>query len=108
MTGNVKKLLIKRGFAKVDEVKGEVAAILKSEPKISIRRLSAMTGSSIFTVWRALKAIKFHPYCMLTIQKLETCDYKKCRKFCMEELENIEQDSNYLMNLMFSDEAHFH
>ena len=99
---------MKRGLTKVNEAKEEVAAVLKSNPKTSVRRLSSITGSSISTVWRALKAMKFHPYRMLRVQKLETCDYKKRRKFCMEELESIEEDSSHLMNLMFSDEAHFH
>uniref|UniRef100_A0A0N5C1S0 DDE_3 domain-containing protein n=1 Tax=Strongyloides papillosus TaxID=174720 RepID=A0A0N5C1S0_STREA len=95
-------------FAKIDEAKEEVAAVLKSNLKTSVRRLSSITGSSISTMWRALKAMKFHPYRMLRVQKLETRDYEKSRKFCMEELKSIEENSCHLMNWMFSDEAHFH
>uniref|UniRef100_A0A0K0G3Z3 F-box domain-containing protein n=1 Tax=Strongyloides venezuelensis TaxID=75913 RepID=A0A0K0G3Z3_STRVS len=106
--GNFKGFAIAEISLQSTDAKEEVAALLKSDPKTSVRRLSAITGSSISTVWTALKAVKFHPYRMLRIQKLETRDYEKRRRFCMEDLKSIEEDSYHLINLMFPDEAHFH
>uniref|UniRef100_A0A0N5BZ46 DNA_mis_repair domain-containing protein n=1 Tax=Strongyloides papillosus TaxID=174720 RepID=A0A0N5BZ46_STREA len=68
--GNVEKVPVERGMAKLEKCKEEVGAIVKSDPKTSVRELSAITGSSIFTVWRASKAMKLHPYRMLRVQKL--------------------------------------
>uniref|UniRef100_A0A0K0E597 Transposable element Tc3 transposase n=1 Tax=Strongyloides stercoralis TaxID=6248 RepID=A0A0K0E597_STRER len=60
------------------------------------------------TVWRALKSLNLHSYCMATVQQLKPYDLNVRRQFCFDELEHITRNSNYSINLIFSDETHFH
>lgn len=88
----------------VDAVRDSVGR----SPKKSIRRRSQEMGLSRASVHRILKKdLNLYPYRIQIMQKLTPADMKKRVMMCQWFETKIEEDSDFLDNVWFSDEAHF-
>ena len=87
----------------MDLVKQEIQAC----PHTSIRRVMNATGLSYGTVWRIARA-NFHPYKMQTMQQLLPTDHASRLLFANSVIERLDNESDFIDTVIFSDEAHFH
>lgn len=79
--------------------------VVKQNPRLSVRRIAAATGSSRATVQRILTLdLKLHPFKFQMVQALNPQDYKKRLEFG----ETMKTRFASYRNIIFSDEAHFH
>jgi len=58
-------------------------------------------------VLKILKNNKFHPYKVHLVQELNDDDFDRCIEFCELMMERIDEDLNFLSNIVFSDEKIF-
>lgn len=91
---------------------------LKNNPHLSTRKLADLAGISQVSVIRALRLMKWHPYKLTTVQKLYPEDYENRKTFSevhpkilililKDELTKMDEDSDYLQSIWFSNEATF-
>lgn len=77
-------------------------------PAKSIRRRSQQLRLRCSSVRRILRYdLKCHPYKIQLTQQLKVADHQKRRQFVDWVLRNSQEDENFAMNIIFSDEAHF-
>lgn len=86
-----------------------IRASLRRNPKKSLRKLAAETNSSLTSVQKIVrKNLKYKPYKIQRVQKLEVADFQSRLNFsdwCIERMNDNRID--FLNNLLISDEAHF-
>ena len=95
-------------YVRTEEKIEQTRQMFSTVHKLSIRRASQGLGVSVGTVFNILKQIKFHPYKLQLVQKLQQTDYQTSVDFAQDMLQRLEADPNLLGNLFFADEAHFH
>ena len=82
---------------------------LAQSPRTSISKLSQQLNISPTTVQRMLKEdLKMYPYKVQMLQKQTSRNRSQRVQFVEEISEKIEDDENFISNVHFSDEAHFH
>jgi hypothetical protein len=91
-----------------EELESAVVAAFQEDSHMSLRRAGNKFSISKDTVRQILRDHNFHPYKMQTVQQLPEEDKEDRMTFARDELERIEDDSDHLPNLFFSDKAHFH
>lgn len=82
---------------------GQVVA----DPTLSTRKLEVLTQISRTSIWRILKAYKFHPYKIHLVHQLNEDDFDRRQEFCELMVERLINNPNYLFNICFSDECSF-
>ncbi len=81
----------------------------KLNPKISLRKASQQLGISYSSLWRALRLhLKMKAYKITRVHALNPPDGPKRVDFCEWALRKIAENDDFLDNVWFSDEAHFH
>lgn len=91
----------------VIEIEPEILDVVAEEPNISIRRLALRMGVSTFIVWRTLREQGLHPYHIQRVQALEPGDPPRRLAFCHWLRAILQQQPNFLNNVIFTDEAGF-
>jgi len=59
------------------------------------------------SVQKILKRIKFHPYKIHLVQKLNEDNFDRQNEFCELMMQRIDEEPNFLFNIVFSNEATF-
>ena len=91
--------------ARSEENLERVKAALDEDGNRSSRRNGLGLARSSFL--RVIKEIKYHPYILITQQKLEPTDPELRLAFCRRFIETVHQNGDFLDNLIVSDEAIF-
>ena len=92
-----------------DERVETIRDAFERSPSKSIRRASRQLNIPRSTVHKVLhKRLRLHAYKVQILQALQPNDFKLRHEFAIEMLDRIEQNPNYLANVVFSDEATFH
>ena len=86
----------------------EVKELFGRTPNASIRSAARELNISRMSVWRSLKEQKFHLYKLRLPHQLEPEDNATRLEFCRSQLEEIDDDEEFISRLVFSDEANFH
>lgn len=108
-TGNVKDL-VKTGpqrSATNEDKKLDVLIEIEENPNISTRQLSLNHAVSKGSIQKILHSEKLHPYKPTLLQELSEDDYDRRVEFCEFMMERINNNPNFLNNIVFSDEATF-
>lgn len=74
---------------------------------MTTRRAAALFGTSHWTIWSALKNMKFKPYKMTKHQKLQPGDPPKRKEFCEQLLAIFNQDPEFQKCILWTDEKPF-
>lgn len=90
-----------------EEKQFEVAASFVENPRLSIRKAAQQLEMSTFSIHKNLKLLKFHPYKIHLHQELNEDDYDRRLEFCEIMMGWIDENPNFLYNIVFSDEATF-
>lgn len=105
----------KRGKCGAKRTKRTPATALKARqimteaPKTPMRQLAQQLGCSYSTAQRMARTdLKLHPYKISIHQKLRKCDEEARKRFCAWFMRKCNGSAQFLGNLWFSDEAHFH
>lgn len=85
-----------------------VVQAIQQDPQTSLRRISNQTAVSVTSAWRILKTEKFHPYKLQLVQKLLPMDHQSRVAFALAQINILNEEPDFLNNIIFSDEAHFH
>ena len=81
---------------------------VRENPTRSIFRRSQELSLSAISTWRILRQnLGLHPYKIQLTQKLKINDHRQRRVFADWVLEQLEVNSNFAKQIIFSDEAHF-
>jgi hypothetical protein len=109
-TGSIKrKKRSNVNFARDEVVVQRVIQTFAEEPHLSIRRAANLDGMpSAATIYRILKGEHFHPYKLNLFHKLRPQDHQKRFLHAESQLALTGGNPDFLMRLLFSDEAHFH
>ena len=94
--------------AHTDENIQRVVDAIEHQPETSQRRLSAQFNLSISTINRILHESGFHPYRLRHRHCLNDEDFESRVDFAIEILQLLDQDTDILKRIVFSDEANFH
>lgn len=87
----------------------EVLSKFTEDPRRSIRGVVKLDGMpSVGSIHRILKGAKFHPFKMQIRHKLRPQDCLRRVHHARAQLALMENNPDFLGNLVFSDEAHFH
>lgn len=85
-----------------------VIALARSYPLMSLRRIAGCIGNiSHMTVRRIIREQGFRPYRLQYVQALQPGDYRARREFCQWMLQKLENNSHFIENILFTDEASF-
>jgi len=76
-------------------------------PHDSSRKVALQHDIDKKSVLKILKNNKFHPYKAHLVQELNEDDFDRRIEFCELMMERIDEDPNFLSNIVFSDEATF-
>jgi len=91
--------------AKVDEIRQSVV----NSPRKSLTRRSAECGISKQLTWKCLRDdLKLYPYRITVHHKLNEEDISRRLAMCNLLHQKMEAHSDWINNVSFSDEAHFH
>lgn len=86
------------------EAAAAIDAVVKENPRISVRRLSAVTGIKKSTAHKILRTdLRLYPYKIQMVHGLQPKDYQSRLNFVTE----VTRVRNF-KNVLFSDEAHFY
>jgi transposase len=108
-TGTILRSTMTRGkTVRTTEKENVIINAFRKDPHLSLRRAANAFSISKDSVRGILKDHDFFPYKMQTHQQLFEEDKEDRRSFACDELQRIQEDSEHLQNLLFSDEAHFH
>ncbi|XP_060863526.1 uncharacterized protein LOC132940116 [Metopolophium dirhodum] len=90
----------------------QIAVVQQSvtvSPGKSIRRRSQQLSIPRSSLQRMLsKDLHMHAYKIQFVQQLKPVDHQKRRQFCEWIEERLAVEENFVKNIIFSDEAHFH
>lgn len=84
-----------------------ILAFAAANPHASVRDMARASGVSKSTVWNILHSNKFHPYHVSLHQALEPGDAEKRVDFANFVLNMFEEDEDFPLKVMFTDEANF-
>lgn len=90
-----------------EDNKVNILAAVNINPHISQRQLERESNISQTSIRRLLKTEKFHPYHLVLHQELLTTDYDQRIRFCAWMRRAIEENNNFFVNVLFSDESTF-
>lgn len=90
-----------------EDNKVNILAAVNRNPHISQRQLERESNISRTSIRRLLKTEKFHPYHLVLHQELLPTDYDQRIRFCAWMRRAIEENNNFLFNVLFSDESTF-
>ncbi|EFN81575.1 hypothetical protein EAI_17384, partial [Harpegnathos saltator] len=76
-------------------------------PHSSLRRTAQAQEIGTSSVRRILKSNKLHPYKMTLVHEINEDDPDRRLEFCEDMILRIDQDPDFLYNIVFSDEATF-
>ena len=83
--------------------------ILTLAPKTPLKQLGQQLGCSYSTAQRMARTdLKLHPYKIANHQKLRSCDEEARKRYCAWFLRKSHTSAEFIQNIWFSDEAHFH
>lgn len=88
-------------------VEPQILDAVEAEPSISTRRLALRFDVSQFTIWRTLNEQGLHPYHVQRVQALQPGDPLRRQVYCRWILNKVNQQRNFLMHLLSTDEAGF-
>lgn len=80
----------------------------EEDPNTSTRRASNALQVSRRTIQRILHDYGWHPYKVQVVQRLHEEDLENRMEFAEQELQRIQANPSHLVELTWSDEAHFH
>lgn len=89
------------------DLEQRILAIVRNDPSTSLRALSLRLNVSSFTIWNVLRAEGLHPYHYTPTQELLPLDLPVRLEFCNWLLQRHLEDSNYIKNIMWTDECNF-
>lgn len=91
-----------------EERKNDVRDLVKSNPRISLRQLTAQTGVPTTTVWRILRnELRLFPYKLQMGVELSDNDKQNRISFAQYCRAQLRENPGYLKRIVFSDECHF-
>lgn len=85
-----------------------VREAFERSPRRSARQQSRILGISRKSLFRILKEIRFHPYKLQVVQKINERDKEVRLAFCTTMNGLLQDNPDTLNNLLMSDEAHFY
>jgi transposase len=95
-------------WIRTEETVNKVVTMVEQNPRTSIRRIASCEGMpSIGTVHTILKEAKFYPYVLQVHHRLREQDKQKRVVHAQSQLALMENNPEFLGNLLFSDESHF-
>jgi len=80
-----------------------VLRMVRNDPSLSVRRISARTGVSKTQVWQMLKEEKLHAYHLTPVQELLQTDFEKRTRFCQW----LTLNAANAQKILWSDESTF-
>lgn len=90
-----------------EERQMEVAQAFVEDPHLTLRKASLQLQINRMSIYRNLKIIKFHPYKIQLHQELNEDDPDRRLEFCKIMMGRIDQNPNFLSQIVFSDESTF-
>lgn len=90
-----------------DYVAPDVLAYVAQNPHASVRAVAQASGISKSSVWNILHGNRFHPFHVSLHQELQPGDLAKRLDFCNWLLNMVDEDENFPLKIMFTDEANF-
>lgn len=90
------------------DVQETVLARFSASPKKSIRRASFELNLPKSTIHDILKRERFHPYKLQILHHLTEDDPDRRLEMCQWFIEQIAEDNDFLLKVLFSDEANFY
>lgn len=93
--------------ATAEEKQIEISQAFIENPHHTLRKAAAEYEISHESVRRILKFIQFHPFKIRLVQELNEDDPDRRVEFCEFMMTRIDEDPNFLYNIVFSDEATF-
>lgn len=92
-----------------DDLVEEIRLSCVRSPKKSITRRSMQFGVAKSTMHKVLhKKLKLHGYKIQLLHEIKPTDRPRRTDFAVEILQRIDNDPNFLQNVLFTDEATFH
>lgn len=92
-----------------DVVVEQVRQSFVTTPTKSTRRASRELGVPHMTVWRVLrKRLHLKPYKFTMVQELKDNDRIARKNFCVDMLDRLDGDEDFIGKIIFSDESTFH
>lgn len=76
-------------------------------PNTSFRQIERFHNIPRSSVSRYLRYNKFHSYCITLHQELNDNDYRRRLHFCQWARQQMNQDPNFFLYVMFFDKANF-
>lgn len=84
-----------------------VLAMVHLDPHISLREIERHLGIPRATASRYLRSAEYHPYHIILNQALIEEHYLRRMRFCEWAVQQINNDNNFFIYVLFSDEATF-
>ena len=109
-TGNVAGLP-KSGKPRVSDenIKRVAEAVATSSGRTSIAKVSKDVGVSQTSARKILKCyLRMYPYRIHFVQQLTSLDCEKRLSFCSSMLQQFSENDQFLQNILWTDEVHFH
>jgi len=85
----------------------DILQSLIKNPHDSSRKVTLQHDTDQKSVLKILKNNKFHPYKVHLVQEPNDDDFDRRIEFCELMMERIDEDPNFLSNIVFSDEGTF-
>lgn len=93
--------------ATTDEASLNILLSIQEDPHCTLRKLAQHNETSMKSVHRVLKTNKFHPFKVTLVHELNEDDFDRRVEFCEDMMERVDNDPNFIHNIVFSDEATF-
>lgn len=93
--------------ARTEERRNQLEHLVEQNCKTSTKKLAVRLGISKSSTFRLLKQEKYHCYRFQNHQELRNGDCDKRILFCQTLFDKINNDENFLNNILFTDEATF-
>lgn len=90
-----------------ENVEITVLAFFQIHPEASLRQAERELGYSRNSMQRILRKHKWHPFSLQLVQHLKPEDLRRRVEFCEFILVKVGEDSNFLENIIWSDESKF-
>ncbi|XP_044265289.1 uncharacterized protein LOC123011749 [Tribolium madens] len=87
--------------------KPEILDAVEKDPSLRIRKVAHRVGVSSFTVHRTLHEQGLHPYHLQRVQALQPEDPARRLVFAQWLSQKLDEEPNFLRNVLFTDEAIF-
>ncbi|XP_018368842.1 PREDICTED: ATP-binding cassette sub-family A member 2-like [Trachymyrmex cornetzi] len=80
---------------------------IEAHPETSTRKIARTLNVSNYVIWRILKEQQLYPYHIQRVQRLLPCDFPQRLAFCQWILQKLEENPQFLSQVLFTDEANF-